>query len=69
MWDDVNDSFNIHEFMKRDFMKFSIQIQKWSKDIHDVYVVSITLITSYIKCLLLHEIGNFVTTLREKLIR
>jgi hypothetical protein len=60
MWDDLSDGFNLEDFMKRDFVKFTVSIQKWSKDISEVYVVGFTFVKSAINCYLLDRIGGLV---------
>ena len=50
--DFLDDSdFNIEEFLKTNFIKFTIQIHKWSKDINDTYLVDFAHIKSGITCI------------------
>lgn len=67
MWDDLSDGFNLDEFMKKDFVKFSVQISKWSKDLPDVYLVNFTFVKSSINCYLLEQIGDLVSSIKRKL--
>jgi hypothetical protein len=55
------------EFMRKEFVKFYIQILKWSKDLNDVYFVDFNLLKSKSNCVFADKLEELQRELKEQL--
>jgi hypothetical protein len=39
IWEDYNNDFSIEDYLKKNFIKFYIQLLKWNKEHPDCYMV------------------------------
>jgi uncharacterized protein YoxC len=55
--------------MKKEFVKFYIQVFKWNKDTPDAHYVDISFIKSSSSCVLLHKINKLFEDIKLKISR
>jgi hypothetical protein len=66
IWDSSFGEFSFEEFLKNDFIKFYLQIFKWSKDVPDCYYLDATFMKSSSPCNFMQSITDLFESVKSK---
>ena len=66
VWEDSFAEFSFEEFLRNQFIKFYVQIFRWSKDISDCYYVDFTLLKSNSDCLFMHHVNSLIKDIKTR---
>ena len=61
-WDDFS-YFSVEEFLRKNFVKFTVQLHRWSRELSDTYLVDFVHIKSGVFCLFDDQIHDLLSAI------